>query len=242
MSLHPGGAGDSLVHLPHVKTWVFDLDNTLYPADARVMDQVDRRMTEFVMKLLDLEWDAARAVQKKYWREYGTTLNGLMANHGVDMPAFLAFVHDVDHSVITPDPVLAERVGRLEGRRLVFTNGSVRHAEKVIDRLGLNGLFDDLYDIEAGGYMPKPHRESFDRFTAKHAVDPAGALMFEDSARNLETAASLGFTTVLIRAGEHDPHGESAGPGDHPAHVHYAADCLRTFLGRVRLTEQEDTP
>jgi len=235
----PGGG---LVHLPHVNTWVFDLDNTLYPADAQIMTQVDRRMTEFVMQLLDLPWNEARAVQKKYWRQYGTTLNGLMTNHTVDMAHFLDFVHDVDHSVITPDPVLAERVGKLEGRRLVYTNGSVKHAEKVIDRLGLNGLFDDLYDIEAGGYTPKPHRESFDRFTAKHAVDPASALMFEDSARNLETAAQIGFTTVLIRAPEHDPHGESAGPGDHPPHVHYAADCLRTFLGTVRLEPEDTTP
>lgn len=238
----PDTSGRGLVHLPHVNTWVFDLDNTLYPADAQIMHQVDRRMTEFVMQLLDLPHEEARAVQKKYWREYGTTLNGLMSNHTVDMAHFLDFVHDVDHSLITPDPVLAERVAKLDGRRLVYTNGSVKHAEKVIDRLGLNGLFDDLYDIEASGFMPKPHRESFDRFTAKHAVDPREALMFEDSARNLETAAQMGFTTVLIRAHEHDPHGESAGPGDHPAHVHYAADCLRTFLGTVRLEPEEPKP
>lgn len=231
-----------LVHLPHVNTWVFDLDNTLYPADARIMDQVDQRMTEFVMQLLDLDRPSARAVQKKYWREYGTTLNGLMSNHVVDMAHFLDFVHDVDHSTITPDPVLAERIANLEGRRLVYTNGSVKHAEKVIDRLGLNGLFDALYDIEAGGFTPKPHRESFERFTASLAVDPGEALMFEDSARNLETAAQMGFTTVLIRAPEHDPDGESAGPGDHPPHVHYAADCLRTFLGSVRLEPKDATP
>lgn len=239
MTASPPADTGRAIHLPHVKTWVFDLDNTLYPADAQIMTQVDRRMTEFVMQLLDLEFDDARAVQKKYWRGYGTTLNGLMANHTVDMAHFLDFVHDVDHSVITPDPVLAERVRGLDGKRLVFTNGSVKHAEKVIDRLGLNGVFDDLYDIEAGGYMPKPHRESFDRFTTKHAIDPKGALMFEDSARNLETAAGLGFTTVLIRAHEHDPHGESAGPGDHPTYVNYAADCLRTFLGQVR-QDRED--
>ena len=222
------------VHLPHVDTWVFDLDNTLYPADAQVMSQVDRRMTEFVMGLLDLDFDAARKVQKTYWHDYGTTLNGLMTNHSVDIPSFLDFVHDVDHSVITPDPTLAQRIGALQGRRLVFTNGSFKHAEKVVDRLGLNGLFDDLYDIKAGGYTPKPHRESFDRFAKAHTINPSAALMFEDSARNLETAAQMGFTTVLIRAHEHDPHGESAGPGDHPAHVHYAADCLKTFLGRLR--------
>lgn len=222
------------VHLPHVDTWVFDLDNTLYPADAQVMDQVSERMTLYVMKLLDMDRETALKVQKHYWRTYGTTLNGLMTNHTVDMGEFLDFVHDVDHSVITPDPELAAHVNRLEGKRLVFTNGSRKHAEKVIDRLGLNGLFDDLYDIEAAEFLPKPHRESFERFTSHFGVDGPRSIMFEDSARNLETAASLGFTTVLVRAGEHIPHGESAGPGDHPDHVHYAVDCLRSFLARVR--------
>ena len=222
------------VHLPHVDTWVFDLDNTLYPADAQVMAQVDKKMTQYVMKLLDLDWDAARKVQKQYWRTYGTTLNGLMTNHTVDMGEFLDFVHDVDHSVITPDPRLAAHVGRLQGKRLVFTNGSRKHAEKVIDRLGLNGLFDDLYDIEAGEFLPKPHRESFERFTGHFGINGPRSIMFEDSARNLATAADFGFTTVLVRAQQHDPHGESAGPGDHPDHVHYAVDCLRGFLERVR--------
>ena len=220
--------------LDHVNTWVFDLDNTLYPADAEIMVQVDKRMTAFVMQLLDLDHDAARAVQKNYWHDYGATLTGLMANHHVDMAEFLDFVHDVDHDVIKPDPMLAEHVAAIEGKRLVFTNGSYTHAEKVIDRLGLNGLFDDLYDIKAGGYTPKPHRDSFERFTARFGFDPKGAVMFEDSARNLETAAAMGYTTVLVRAAQDIPGGETAGPGDDPAHVHYTADCLRTFLGDWR--------
>jgi len=222
------------VRLDHVDTWVFDLDNTLYPADSAVMAQVDRRMTEYVMRLLDLDRETARGVQKRYWREYGTTLNGLMTHHEVDLADYLDFVHDVDHSVITPDPVLAGHVGALEGRRLVYTNGSRRHAEKVIDRLGLNGVFDDLFGIEASAYTPKPHLESFQRFTGHYDVAPARAVMFEDSARNLETAASIGFTTVLVRAASAGADEESAGPGEHPAHVHYAVDCLRSFLGEVR--------
>ncbi|MFP4518045.1 MAG: pyrimidine 5'-nucleotidase [Oceanicaulis sp.] len=220
--------------LDHVDTWVFDLDNTLYPADAEIMTQVDKRMTRFVMKLLGLGHDAARAVQKKYWHEYGATITGLMANHDVDMAEFLDFVHDVDHDVIRPDPELADHVRSIEGKRLVFTNGSFTHAEKVIDRLGLNGLFDDLYDIKAGGYTPKPHRESFERFTSKFGFDPQGAVMFEDSLRNLETAAGLGYTTVLVRAPMHIEGGETAGPGVVAPHVHYTADCLRTFLGDWR--------
>lgn len=229
------------VNLDHVDTWVFDLDNTLYPADAEIMTQVDRRMTEFVMRLLGLEEAEARATQKKYWHEYGATLTGLIANHQVDMAEFLDFVHDVDHDAITPDPVLAEHVGAIEGKRLVFTNGSYKHAEKVIDRLGLNGLFDDLYDIEAGAYTPKPSRDSFERFTSKFGFAPERAVMFEDSARNLETAAAMGYTTVLVRAARDYPGGETAGPGVEPPHVHYTADCLRTFLGDWRASAVKKT-
>jgi putative hydrolase of the HAD superfamily len=217
-----------------MEAWVFDLDNTLYPADTAVMSQVEQRMTLYVMRLLDLDRDNARRVQKTYWREYGTTLNGLMSNHAVDMADFLDFVHDVDHSVITPNPELAGHVAALEGQRVVFTNGSRKHAEKVIDRLGLNGLFDDLYDIEAAQYLPKPHRASFERFTRHFAITPQSAVMFEDSPANLETAADLGFTTVLIRASAEDPDGHTAGPGAHPPHVHFAADCLTGFLGQMR--------
>ncbi|MEO1040147.1 MAG: pyrimidine 5'-nucleotidase [Pseudomonadota bacterium] len=219
--------------LAHVDTWVFDLDNTLYPADAEVMSQVDKRMTQFVMQLLDLEHDAARSVQKRYWHDYGTTLNGLMSNHDVDLHAFLDFVHDIDHDVLAPDPVLAQHISQLEGRRLVYTNGSMKHAERVIDRLGLNGQFHDLFDIAAADFTPKPQRAAFDRFTGHFGITPNGAAMFEDSARNLETAAAMGFTTVLVRAPIHIPEGESAGPGEEPDHVHYVADCLKTFLGEV---------
>ncbi|MGY6627852.1 MAG: pyrimidine 5'-nucleotidase [Oceanicaulis sp.] len=215
-------------------SWVFDLDNTLYPADTAVMTQVEQRMTLYVMRLLDLDRENARRVQKTYWREYGTTLNGLMSNHDVDMGDFLDFVHDVDHSVITPNPELAGHVAALEGKRVVFTNGSRKHAEKVIDRLGLNGLFDDLYDIEAAQFLPKPHRASFERFTRHFDITPHSAVMFEDSPANLETAADMGFTTVLIRASAEDPDGHTAGPGAHPPHVHYAADCLTGFLGQMR--------
>lgn len=215
-------------------SWVFDLDNTLYPADTAVMSQVEQRMTLYVMRLLDLDRENARRVQKTYWREYGTTLNGLMSNHDVDMGDFLDFVHDVDHSVITPNPELAGHVAALEGKRVVFTNGSRKHAEKVIDRLGLNGLFDDLYDIEAAQFLPKPHRASFERFTRHFDITPHSAVMFEDSPANLETAADMGFTTVLIRASAEDPDGHTAGPGAHPPHVHYAADCLTGFLGQMR--------
>mgnify|MGYP006283803365 CR=1 FL=1 len=228
--------------LAHVDTWVFDLDNTLYPADAEVMTQVDRRMTQYVMRLLSLDHDDARAVQKGYWREYGTTLNGLMSNHDVDMAEFLDFVHDIDHDVLAPDPELARRVAGLQGKRYVYTNGSMKHAEQVISRLGLDGLFHDLFDIAAAGYRPKPHREGFEAFTGHFGVRPDASTMFEDSARNLETAAAMGFTTVLVRAPGEIPDGETAGPGDSPAHVHFAVDCLKTFLGEIAPDDEEAKP
>jgi putative hydrolase of the HAD superfamily len=156
-----------------------------------------------------------------------------MTNHTVDMGEFMDFVHDVDHSVITPDPELARHIGRQEGKRMVFTNGSRKHAEKVIDRLGLNGLFHDLYDIEAGEFLPKPHRESFERFT-RHFGIMATARSCSKTPRAILKPPPAGLYHRLVRADEHDPHGESAGPGDHPDHVHYAVDCLRSFLARVR--------
>lgn len=211
--------------LDPIDTWVFDLDNTLYPADTAVMSQVEERMTEYVMKLLDLDRETARKQQKAFYHEYGTTLNGLMKNHQVDLREFLDFVHDVDHSVITPDPELARHIEGLEGRRLVYTNGSRKHAELVIDRLGLDGLFEDLFDIEASRFTPKPNREGFELFTGRYGLAPKSSVMFEDSVKNLETAAGMGFTTVRVRAG----HEEEA---DHP-HVHFDTDCLRTFLGEV---------
>ena len=224
---------DERPDLTHISHWVFDLDNTLYPSDAPIMSQVDRRMTLYVAQLLDLPEDEARKVQKDYWRTYGTTLNGLMAHHDIDQRDFMEFVHDIDASVIDPDHTLADRIAALPGTRLVYTNGSLRHAENVLGRLGLDHLFHDIFDVEAAAFTPKPHREGFDRFTARFNLPIPQSVFFEDSVRNLKTAHELGFTTVLVRAREGDRDEESAGPGEHPDHVHYAVDCLSTFLGMI---------
>ena len=219
--------------LHHVDTWVFDLDETLYPADAAVMSQVIEKMTDWVMREFDMDRAAAHQLQQHYYLTHGTTLNGLIVNNQVqDLHAFLDFVHDVDHSVITPDPVLADHIAALDGRRLVYTNGSLKHAEAVIERLGLTGLFDDLFDIQASDFTPKPHREGFERFNTRYGIRPAGTAMFEDSVRNLETAAEIGFTTVLVHPPADGVLGEAGAPPlVHPPHIHYASDCLRTFLG-----------
>ncbi|MCW5725755.1 MAG: pyrimidine 5'-nucleotidase [Maricaulaceae bacterium] len=221
--------------LSHVGEWVFDLDNTLYPSDAAVMSQVDVRMTEYVMRLLGLPREQARAEQKRYWRDYGTTLSGLMADGRVSDPRdFLDFVHDIDLTVIGPDPDLAARIRALPGRRYVYTNGSLRHAENVVSRLGIVDCFHGLFDVEAAQFAPKPRPEGFARFAARFGVDPRIASFFEDSPRNLKTAYDLGYTTVLIRARPGPRDEESAAPDAQFDHVHFAADCLKTFLGGVR--------
>ncbi len=211
--------------LSHVDTWVFDLDNTLYPRQAPVMSQVEARMTEFIMRAHDVDAERAHLIRDEYWRDYGTTLNGLMRRDGVDVTAFLDFVHDIDHSVLEPDAALGAHLSGLEGRRYVYTNGSFRHAERTLERLGLSGHFDDLFGIEAAQYRPKPGREGFEAFGTRFGVVPRSSVMFEDCTRNLQTAAGLGYTTVLI-------HGGSApAPADH---VHHAADDLSAFFGGLR--------
>ncbi len=226
--------------LTHIDHWVFDLDHTLYPSDAAIMVQIDKRMTQYVMKLLDLPHDKAREVQKTYWHDYGTTLNGLMENHQVDMHDFLDFVHDVDASVIDPDPLLAERIAALPGRRLVYTNGSVGHAENILGRLGLTHLFEDIFDVAASGFTPKPQRAGFDRFAERFNLPVRQSVMFEDSVRNLKTAHEMGFTTVLIQAKDGEHNHDSVPPGVHPDHVHYAVECLRTFLGDIETAETKE--
>lgn len=228
-------APDTGPDLSHVTTWVFDLDHTLYPSDAAIMSQVDARMTDYVARTLRLPRDEARIVQKAYWRDHGTTLNGLMANNQIgDGREFLDFVHDIDLDVIDPDPVLADRIRALPGKRYVYTNGSLKHAENVCGRLGLSDCFDDLFDVEAAGFQPKPLLAGFERFSSRFAIRPAESSFFEDSVRNLKTAHDLGWTTILIRARPGPRDEESAGPGEHPDHVHFAADCLKTFLGEAR--------
>lgn len=208
--------------LDHVDTWVFDLDNTLYPASADLFPQIDKRMKRFIADLLKISEDDAFHLQKTYYREFGTTLRGLMLNHHVDADAFLDFVHDIDHTVLAPHPELANAIGRLPGQRLIHTNGSLIHAEKVVSALGISHLFDGIFDIKAGDYVPKPDTESYSKFFAAHGLNPKRAAMFEDSPKNLEPAATLGMVTVLVR------HPEDV--SDLPAYCHYATDNLVDWL------------
>lgn len=195
-------AADGARHprLSHVRCWVFDLDNTLYPADCDLFSQIDARMSSYVADLLDTDLGSARRIQKNYFVSHGTTLRGLMDNHAVDPEHFLDTVHDIDVSPLSPAPGLRTALAGLEGRRLVFTNGSRGHAERVLDRLGVADLIDDIFDISAADYRPKPRPETYARFVERFDVAPEAAVMIEDMIRNLAPAAALGMTTVWLRS------------------------------------------
>lgn len=184
--------------LLHVDTWVFDLDNTLYPADCDLWPKIDQRITAFMVNLFGLDGLSARALQKYYYRQYGTTLRGLMTNHGVDPNDFLAFVHDIDRSSLLPNPSLAQAIAALPGRKLILTNGSRDHALLTAEALGLGSMFEDIFDIVAAELIPKPELATYERFFDKHGIDPKTSAMFEDIDRNLRVPHEKGMATVLL--------------------------------------------
>lgn len=220
------------------RDWVFDLDNTLYPASCDLFAQIDVRMTEFVGTYLDLEPVEARALQKHYYSTYGTTLAGMMRHHDLKPRRFLDYVHDIDHSALPVLPALREALLALPGRKLVFTNGSVRHAEGVTRAMQIEDVFDGMFGIEEMDYQPKPAQAAFDRFVTEHSVDPKNAVFFEDLSRNLAPAHAMGFATVLVHSDKdwsHEPEAaRPAGAGDiTPAHVDYTTDDLTAFLQQL---------
>ena len=184
MTEKPGPGGD----FSHVEAWVFDLDNTLYPSDCNLFAEIDTRMGDFIAARFGVSLEEAQRMRKSYYYQYGTTLAGLMRLHDVCPNAFLDYVHDIDLSVIAPAPELGQALDALPGRKFVFTNGSRRHAESVIARLGLDGRFDDVFDIHAAEFIPKPERAAYERFMGAHAVAAGSAAMFDDLPHNLRTA------------------------------------------------------
>ncbi len=182
----------------HVETWVFDLDNTLYPHHVNLWQQVDARIEQFVSAWLKVSPQEARRIQKDYYRRYGTTMRGMMTEHGVRADDYLAYVHEIDHSPLEPNPAMGEAIAKLPGRKLILTNGSVDHADAVLGRIGLSSHFDGVFDIIAAELEPKPAPQTYQKFLRDHAVDPAKSAMFEDLARNLVVPHQLGMTTVLV--------------------------------------------
>ncbi len=236
---------DTRPDLRHVENWIFDLDNTLYPAECALFSQIDARMTDYVRNRLAMPHDEARRLQKAYYVEYGTTMSGLMHKHDVCPEDFLAYVHDIDLSVIHENKPLAAALDALPGRKFIFTNGSVAHAENVAGALGVLSCFDEIFDIKAADYAPKPRREPYDKFLASHGVAPKSAIMFEDIVQNLEAPHALGMTTVLVHSDaawlDDEPHEKRpARPGDSGDHVHYVTDDLAAFLTGADLTTSAD--
>ena len=182
----------------HISDWVFDLDNTLYPSHCNLFVQMDVRITHYVMKVTNKEFDEARLCQKHYYREYGTTLRGLMSEHDIDPEDYLSDVHDIDYSSIPPNPQLGELISRLPGRKHIFTNGDVPHAQRTLAALNMSGRFDGIFDIAHADFVPKPEAGPYEKFLQNHEIDPTNAAMFEDMPRNLEVPKNMGMSTVLV--------------------------------------------
>jgi putative hydrolase of the HAD superfamily len=204
------------------RVWVFDLDNTLYPPEMRLFDQIEQRMIAYVMTALGVTAPEANRLRAQYWAEYGTTLAGLMRLHDIDPVPYMEEVHDIDFSVLSPDPELRARLRDLPGRRIVYTNGSEGYARRVIAARGLDGLFDAVYGVEHAGYRPKPEADAFAQVFGRDGLDPARAAMFEDDPRNLAVPHAMGLRTVHVAPAPHEA-----------PHIHHHTDDLGGFLARV---------
>jgi putative hydrolase of the HAD superfamily len=222
-------------HFAHVDTWVFDLDNTLYPHHLNLWHQVDERIRDYIAQFLKVAREDAFRIQKDFYKRYGTSMRGLMTEHGMNPDEYLEYVHQIDHSPLEPNAALGAALAQLRGRKLVLTNGTRKHAEAVMRRLDIRGHFEDVFDIVAAELEPKPLAQTYDRFLARHGVDPRKAAMFEDLARNLVVPHGLGMVTVLVvpektrEVFREDWELE----GRNAAHVDHVTDDLAGFLQAI---------
>jgi putative hydrolase of the HAD superfamily len=220
----------------HVNAWVFDLDNTLYPPDSGLWPRIDERITLFLVELFGIDGQSAQALHKHFYWRHGTTLRGLLENEIDETERYLEFIHDIDRSALKPDPTLAREVRRLPGRKFIFTNGSRNHAILTVRQLGLEGLFEDHFDIVAAGLRPKPSEAAYDAFFERCQVDPQAAAMFEDVARNLAVPRAKGMTTTLVttkpgRLDQREPHDQAI--SDAADVADFVTDDLSEFLARL---------
>lgn len=216
--------------------WVFDLDNTLYPADSDLWPKIDARITLFMAHLFGLDGMSSRALQKYYYERYGTTLRGLMEEHRVSAQEFLAFAHDIDRSGLVPNHSLATAIAALPGRKLILTNGSREHALRTAQALGLDEMFEDIFDIVAADFTPKPEPAAYERFFARHDVDPTRAVMFEDLPRNLVVPHARGMTTTLVvpKAGKMVQREAFEMVSEAlPPHIDFVTTDLESFLAAI---------
>lgn len=206
----------------HVRAWVFDLDHTLYPPSVRLFDQIEVLMTDYVANVLNVDRTEANRLRDHYWRRYGTTLAGLMAEHDIAPDPFLEAVHDIDFSVLPLDPALASAIDRLPGRKIVYTNGCEPYARNVLSARGLDGLFDAVYGVEHADYRPKPEQSAFEAVFALDGLPPQQGAMFEDDVRNLAAPHAMGMRTVHV-----------APKAEHHDHIHHHTDDLAAFLSQL---------
>ena len=221
-----------LANLAHIDTWIFDLDLTLYPPEADIMSQVRNRIALFVENFFEIGSDEAHDIRKRYWMKYGTTLGGLMAEHGVDPHSYLEFVHDVDLGKLTPSAELRSHIATLPGRKLVFTNADLPYAQRVIAARGLDDVFEEIFDIHCMAHLPKPDPASYRAFCESLAVSPQSALFVEDSPHNLPPAKALGMTTIWVK---HPGEGDS---GDHAEHIDHEITDLTKWLAGIHSPER----
>lgn len=211
-----------------VSAWIFDLDNTLYPPEADLFSQIERRMTAYVSRQLGVTADIADDMRSRYWRAHGTTLAGLMADHAIDAQAYLADVHDIDFTVLTTEPPLASAIAALPGRKIIHTNADAAYAGKVLAHRGLTG-FEAIYGIEETGFHPKPDPRAYAAVLTAHGIEPDTAAFFEDDPRNLIEPHRLGMRTILVGPGRSGP--DAADPAEpRPAHVDFQTGGLTGFV------------
>ena len=216
--------------LQSIKFWIFDLDNTLYSGKTKVFEQVDKKMSEYISKKLKIDLEEAKKIQKNYFHKYNTTLNGMIRNHKINAHEFLEFVHDINIEFLQKDPDLAKEIERLDGIKIIFTNGSRKHALNVTKRLGVDQLFDDIFDIVDCDFIPKPIMKPYKKLVEKHKIDPKLCVFVEDIARNLKPAYEMGMKTVWIENNE-----PWASKFSDSNFVNYRTSNLQEFLKKINL-------
>ena len=215
-----------------IKYWIFDLDNTLYSGKTKVFEQVDKRMSKYISDKLNISVEEAKKIQKNYFYEYNTTLNGMIKNHKINPDEFLDFVHNINIDFLQKDPALAKEIEKLNGKKIIFTNGSRKHAINVTKQIGIDQLFDDIFDIVDAEFIPKPSLEPYKKLIKKHKIDPKLCVLVEDIARNLKPAYEMGMKTVWIENDE--PWASKFSDNEF---VNYRTDNLSEFLKKINLTK-----
>ena len=215
-----------------INCWLFDLDNTLYSGNTKVFAQIDKKMSKYISEKLNVNIEEAKKIQKSYFYEYNTTLNGMIKNHKIDPKEFLEFVHDVNIDFLKKDTVLREELEKLDGKKIIFTNGSRKHAQNVTDKIGIQDCFDDIFDIVDSEFIPKPSVEPYKKLVEKHKIDPKLCVFIEDIARNLKPAYEMGMKTVWIENNE--PWAKEFSNNNF---VNYKTNNLSEFLKKINLAK-----